>query len=568
MDLSRKLNFLPIQNCSFEANDSSTLSPMTELANNFELSSMSTPRRKLALSNSMNPTPERSPSVTESLESGIEAGSPLFLDACPEIDSPTLESIRARKLSGGPSHNHSLRRQLMTRRSFSSPVLPRKPLEPLNFDDLANIQNNSPARPSKNLLKPIIFNSGCENVEENHSDLSLCEMSDQFPELNDDFEIKRRKYVGRSHSAPTVQRDLDIFDSGSSGHSNGSNDDGFFDELTSDIADSAISFNAPANLMGLINEPLCSSKRKISDADKENQVPKSKPIFIKPVGMPTTRPRSCSLSVKRDSPATLSPSPMKRKKRPRHVYRSKSFYDTNPDDLYMSEKKFELPTPTRALQRSQSFDVKHSKNANVDISKLFDMDDKKLIGDKSKDYCLPTCQSKHPDLKGITPETLTDLLEGKYNDVIGEFHIIDSRYPYEFEGGHIKDALNIFEKQELVNRFLKNPPKSDNEKRTVLIFHCEFSSKRGPSMSRFLRNKDRDAHQDNYPELYYPELYLLEGGYKEFYSNQPEYCEPKEYREMLDPEYQQQLKLFSKRSKSWSEDKSSCRNRRRPILRY
>lgn len=133
-------------------------------------------------------------------------------------------------------------------------------------------------------------------------------------------------------------KDLDIFDSGSSGHSNGSNDDGFFDELTSDIADSAISFNAPANLMGLINEPLCSSKRKVSDVDKENQVPKSKPIFIKPVGMPTTRPRSCSLSVKRDSPATLSPSPMKRKKRPRHVYRSKSFYDTNPDDLYMSEK--------------------------------------------------------------------------------------------------------------------------------------------------------------------------------------------------------------------------------------
>ena len=85
-------------------------------------------------------------------------------------------------------------------------VLPRKPLEPLNFDDLANIQNNSPARTTKNLLKPIIFNNGCENVEENHSDLSLCEMSDQFPELTDDFEIKRRKYVGRSHSAPTVQR--------------------------------------------------------------------------------------------------------------------------------------------------------------------------------------------------------------------------------------------------------------------------------------------------------------------------------------------------------------------------
>ena len=86
--------------------------------------------------------------------------------------------------------------------------------------------------------------------------------------------------------------------------------------------------------------------------------------------------------------------------------------------------------------------------------------------------------------------------------------------------------------------------------------------------SRFLRNKDRDAHQDSYPNLYYPELYLLEGGYKEFYNLKPEYCEPKKYREMLDPDYQQQLKLFTKRSKSWSEDKSSSRNRRRPLFRY
>ena len=39
---------------------------------------------------------------------------------------------------------------------------------------------------------------------------------------------------------------------------------------------------------------------------------------------------------------------------------------------------------------------------------------------------------------------LTDLLDGKYSDVIGEYHIIDSRYPYEFEGGHIK-VLNYFQ---------------------------------------------------------------------------------------------------------------------------
>lgn len=38
--------------------------------------------------------------------------------------------------------------------------------------------------------------------------------------------------------------------------------------------------------------------------------------------------------------------------------------------------------------------------------------------------------------------------------------------------------------------------------------------------SRFLRKFDRDSNKDCYPQLHYPELYLLEGGYKNFYENQ------------------------------------------------
>ena len=38
---------------------------------------------------------------------------------------------------------------------------------------------------------------------------------------------------------------------------------------------------------------------------------------------------------------------------------------------------------------------------------------------------------------------------------------------------------------------------------------------------RHLRQKDREANADNYPHLYYPEVYLLQGGYKHFYEMFP-----------------------------------------------
>lgn len=49
----------------------------------------------------------------------------------------------------------------------------------------------------------------------------------------------------------------------------------------------------------------------------------------------------------------------------------------------------------------------------------------------------------------------------------------------------------------------------------VLIFHCEFSSERGPKLARSLRNHDRGVNV--YPHLHYPEIYVLKDGYKEFF---------------------------------------------------
>lgn len=74
---------------------------------------------------------------------------------------------------------------------------------------------------------------------------------------------------------------------------------------------------------------------------------------------------------------------------------------------------------------------------------------------------------------------MAEVVRGKYHNTFEEITIIDCRYPYEFEGGHVRGAVNLYTK-DAINSLLQNSMTSN--KRHVLIFHCEFSSERGPKM--------------------------------------------------------------------------------------
>ena len=76
-------------------------------------------------------------------------------------------------------------------------------------------------------------------------------------------------------------------------------------------------------------------------------------------------------------------------------------------------------------------------------------------------------------------------------------------------------AVNLYTKL-AIQKFLNETVTSSN-KNHVLIFHCEFSSERGPKMYRHLRSLDREINSDFYPRLNFPEIYVLEGGYKAFF---------------------------------------------------
>ena len=142
---------------------------------------------------------------------------------------------------------------------------------------------------------------------------------------------------------------------------------------------------------------------------------------------------------------------------------------------------------------------------------------------------------------------MADLVSGKFKNEIGKFLVFDARYPYEYHGGHIRDAVNVYDKESLFAKLFDEPLTTGvghERKPVVLIFHCEFSSERGPRLyvlnfllicsrlvdvqlgnfvvvkrMREIREKDRLLNEDKYPHLYYPEMYLLEGGYKDFFQN-------------------------------------------------
>lgn len=168
---------------------------------------------------------------------------------------------------------------------------------------------------------------------------------------------------------------------------------------------------------------------------------------------------------------------------------------------------------------------------------------------------LPTVSGYHSDLKYITTQTMEDLLNSDK-----EFVVVDCRYPYEYNGGHIENAKNLYRKEMIQEEFIDNKlndTETDVTRSKIMIFHCEFSSERGPKMCRFLREQDRKTHSDCYPKLFYPELYVLKGGYKEYFEQQgTEHCEPKTYRPMLHKQYNHELKHYRKETKTWGRSKS------------
>lgn len=172
--------------------------------------------------------------------------------------------------------------------------------------------------------------------------------------------------------------------------------------------------------------------------------------------------------------------------------------------------------------------------------------------DASQRPVLPTVgSSDHHDLKCVDGKTVKDLIDGRYTHVVTRFLIFDCRFPYEYEGGHIKGAISSPDPDPVSSRLFDTPPSEDET--VVLLFHCEFSKNRGPKMCdhlnmhtpapgartphshthtlplllllllrlRQMREFDRRINSHRYPCLHYPQMFLIHKGYRQVYADVP-----------------------------------------------
>lgn len=144
-----------------------------------------------------------------------------------------------------------------------------------------------------------------------------------------------------------------------------------------------------------------------------------------------------------------------------------------------------------------------------------------------------TAEDQADNLPRIDKSTLLQVLGGNFNDRFDNIMIIDCRFEYEYEGGHINGAVNFNDKDQLASLLFNSP-----QSRTALVLHCEYSAHRAPIMAKYIRQRDRAINVDTYPHLTYPDLYILDGGYSSFFAEHRSFCYPQNYVEMNAKEHE------------------------------
>lgn len=138
-----------------------------------------------------------------------------------------------------------------------------------------------------------------------------------------------------------------------------------------------------------------------------------------------------------------------------------------------------LQRPRKQFRRSLSMfekpqDVMKEARIGLEANAL----DSIMDIDDTPDLQLPHEYKDQESIPRITKETMVDILDGKYQHCYEQSLIVDCRFEYEFEGGHIDGAVNYNNKEEMAKKLFERPVVG----KTLIIFHCEYSVQRAPDV--------------------------------------------------------------------------------------
>jgi len=184
--------------------------------------------------------------------------------------------------------------------------------------------------------------------------------------------------------------------------------------------------------------------------------------------------------------------------------------DDDDEDERSSDFEVDMNSPAQRAQAARRENVgrlgnRTRPNSRIDPSPLSSSSRNTFPG-------LPGFGDSEADGKILPCHKLHDLMGGVYDSLIENYIIIDCRFDYEHNGGHIPGSINLNTNDAIEEYLLSSdkPPCSrsgDGMGKTILIFHCEFSVKRAPTFAKHLRSKDRSMNGHVYPKIHYPEVY-------------------------------------------------------------
>jgi M-phase inducer tyrosine phosphatase len=135
------------------------------------------------------------------------------------------------------------------------------------------------------------------------------------------------------------------------------------------------------------------------------------------------------------------------------------------------------PRPRKQFRRTLSMfehpaDVMKTEKKETTLDAVMDIDE---VYELRLPNFVP--EDKPNSLPRINQETMIQVLNGDYKQQFDNVMVIDCRFEYEYNGGHIDGAANYNDKESLARHLFDTMTN-----KTLLVLHCEYSAHRAPMM--------------------------------------------------------------------------------------